>query len=100
MKALTFAHLPTAPAPKLSEAAIRAPRNQTEDLIAQIVAQCVCTPVQAKTLAKLLAITANTAGWGTSELHALLKKRNDPTIRNYTAYVWWSAKVRKSDITN
>ena len=71
-------------------------RNQREDLIEQIVAQCEGTEKQKRTLARIIAIAANTAKWGTEELHALLKKRQDPTIRNYTAFVRWTCKVRKA----
>lgn len=72
------------------------PRNQQEDLIEQIVAQCTLKPGEDRKLARVLAIAANTGGWSTTDLHALLKKRLDPTIRNYTAFVWWSAKVKKA----
>jgi len=72
------------------------PRNQREDLIEQIVAQCQHrTPKDARNLARLLAITTNSAGWTTTDLHALLKKKQDPGINNYTAFVWWSAKMKK-----
>lgn len=72
------------------------PRNQREDLIEQIVAQCRNkTPADDRKLARLLAITTNAAKWSTTDLHALLKKKNDPSIRNYTAFVWWSAKQHK-----
>lgn len=73
------------------------PRNQREDLIEQIVAQChFRRKGDDRKLARQLAIAANLARWTTTDLHALLKKRTDPTIRNYTAFVWWSAKIRKS----
>lgn len=70
------------------------PRTQQEDLIEQIVAQCTLKPGEDRKLARVLAIAANTGKWTTTDLHALLKKRMDPTIRNYTAFVWWSAKVK------
>lgn len=67
-------------------------RNNWEALIADIVN---ATSVRdKKELAKLIAISAKTQGWGESELHALLQKRNDPTIRNYTAFVRWSIKTK------
>ena len=74
----------------------RVARNQREDLIEQIVAQCTFRkPGEDRKLARLLAIAANTAGWTATDLHALLRKREDPTIRNYTRFVWWSAKVKR-----
>lgn len=72
------------------------PRNQQEDLIEQIVAQCTLKPGEDRKLARVLAIAANTGKWTTMDLHALLKKRMDPTIRNYTAFVWYSSKIKKS----
>jgi len=89
MKSVSFTHL------NLTKHT-SGPRNQREDLIEQIVAQCQHrTPADARKLARLLAITANSAGWSTMDLHALLKKKQDPTINNFTAFVWWSAKQHK-----
>ena len=73
------------------------PRTQKEDLIEQIVAQCSFKKKgDDRELAKLLAIATNTLGWTEQDLHALMKKKQDPTIRNYTAFVWWSAKITRS----
>lgn len=69
-------------------------RNQREDIIEQIVQQTSLTDPEKKNLAKLIALTANIAKWKTEDLHALLKKRNDPTIRNYTGFVKWSIKMK------
>lgn len=93
MKNITFNHLNLQPAPVASQPT---PRNQKEDLIEQIVANCILKPGQDRKLARALAVTANTAKWTAMDLHALLKKKSDPTIRNYTAFVWWSCKVTKA----
>lgn len=90
MKSITFDHLKTQPSTK-------GPRNQKEDLIEQIVAQCTLKPGDDRKLARVLAIAANTGKWTTTDLHALLKKKNDPALRNFTAFVWWSAKVKKAE---
>jgi len=71
-------------------------RNQREDLIEQIVAQCEGTEKQKRTLARLIGIWANTIHADAMDLHALLRKRQDPTIRSYTAFVRWTCKVRKA----
>lgn len=94
MKGINFDHINIdKPAAKPNQPT---PRNQKEDLIEQIVAQCVHKkPGDDRKLARLLAVAANTASWTTTDLHALLRKRHDPGIRNYTGYVWWSAKVKK-----
>ena len=86
MKLITFTHLQETP--KVT------PRNQKEDLIEQIVAQCNLSPGASRQLAKRLAITANTAGWTETDLHVLLKKKQDPSIRSYTGFVKWSATIR------
>lgn len=88
MKQVSFTHLekPTSRA-----------RNQKEDLIEQIVAQCYFRkPGDDRKLARLLAVTANAGKWSTMDLHALLNKKQDPSIRNYTAFVWYSAKQTKA----
>lgn len=70
-------------------------RNAKEDLINQIADQC--HPVSERaTIRKRLALATNTAKWTETDLHALLKKRQDPTIRNYTAFVKWSTKITKA----
>jgi hypothetical protein len=67
------------------------PRNAREALIEDIVA---ATNERNKTkLARALAIAANTLGWSDQQLHILYQKRLDPKVRNYTALVWWHAKV-------
>lgn len=93
MKKIEIKEIPTTKTRKNGE---RVPRNQREDLISQILDQCTLKPHQRKVLGKLLSITANTAGWTTTDLHALLKKKQDPAIRNYTAFVWYSAKMTRS----
>lgn len=91
MKNISFNHINLQPA---SDAFPVTPRNQREDLIEQIVAQCTLRPGEDRKLAKLIAVTANLGHWTAMDLHALLRKKEDPSIRNYTAFVWWSAKVR------
>jgi hypothetical protein len=61
--------------------------------VQQIVAQT--NEKDKPALEKLLMIAANTAGWSTADLHALLKKRSDPSIRNYTGFVKWSATIKR-----
>lgn len=68
-------------------------RNNREHLIEQIVN--ATDEKNKKHLAKLIAIYANRYHWTDTELHALLKKREDPSIRNYTAFVKWSVKDKK-----
>ena len=88
MRALTFEHLQTTRPARA--------RTPDEDLIEQIVAACTFRKSgQDRELAKLLAITAKTAKWTTADLHALYQKRLDPSIRSYSAFVTWSAKVTK-----
>jgi len=89
VKQISFEHFKQPEKPSL----FAAPRDQRDDLIQQIVMQCHLTDTEKKQLAKLLTITANTAKWTETDLHALLKKRQDPSIRNYTAFVRWSAKI-------
>ena len=90
MKQITFTHLQEQP--KVT------PRNQKEDLIEQIVAQCNLPPGASRQLAKRLAIVVNTAHWTETDLHALLKKKQDGTIRNYTAFVKWNATIKNKQI--
>jgi hypothetical protein len=47
----------------------------------------------AKKLAKRIALAANTLGWSDMDLHALLRKRGQ--VRNFTAFVKWSIKIKK-----
>ena len=100
MKTINFNHIDIEKTktskPDIDQTPTTKPRNQREDLIEQIVAQCTFRkPGDDRKLARLLAITANTCSWSCTDLHALLRKREDPTIRNYTRFVWWSAKVKK-----
>lgn len=67
-------------------------RNNTEALIADIVN--ATSEKNKKKLAKAIALAYKTLGWTDSDLHALLKKRQDPSLRNYTAFVWWSSKIK------
>lgn len=67
-------------------------RNNREQLIADIVER---TEVEDKHwLARRLAIAMNTLKWTDTDLHALLKKADDPTVRNYTALVQASCTIK------
>ena len=68
-------------------------RNQKEDLIKQIVEGTV--EKNKKQLAKMLAIQTHTFKWTVTDLHSLLRKKDDPQIRNYTAFVKSFAYPRK-----
>lgn len=68
-------------------------RNNTEALIEDIVN--ATSEKDKKKLARRIALAYNILGWSDTDLHALLKKKNDPTIRNFTAIVWWSIKINK-----
>lgn len=65
-------------------------RNNFEYLIQQIVESTNAR--DKKSLARRLAIFARTFGWTEMDLHGLLQKKNDPSIRNYSAFVEWSIK--------
>lgn len=78
----------TAPAAPQSRA-----RTAREDMIEQIVAATDAKGAKARELARLLAVGGNTLRWTATEYHALLRKKDDPGIRNYSAFVWWQAKV-------
>ena len=67
-------------------------RTNREALIADIVK--ATSEKDKKKLAARIALSANEQGWSEMDLHALLKKQTDPTIRNYTAFVWWSIKIK------
>lgn len=58
-------------------------RSAKEDIIAQIVARTNGSQAQKKELAKLIAIWVNRYMLSTTDLHALLKKADDPKIRSY-----------------
>lgn len=73
-------------------------RSNREQLIADIV--FATTEKNKKKLARAIAVASNQMAWSESDLHALLQKRRDPTIRNYTAFVWWSIKTKKEDNNN
>ncbi len=68
--------------------------NQKIDLIEQIVERTTVPEDQRPQLARRLAIAANTLKWTATDLHGLLKKADDPNIRNYTAFVQWSCNIR------
>lgn len=68
-------------------------RNNREQLIADIVE--ATTEKNKKELAKLISIRSREMKWSEMDLHALLKKKNDPTIRNFTAFVKWSIKTKQ-----
>jgi hypothetical protein len=67
-------------------------RNNTEQLIADIVN--ATNEKNKKGLAKQIALAYNTLGWSDTDLHALFKKRSDPSIRNYTGFVKWSVTIK------
>lgn len=68
-------------------------RSNKEDLIVEIVK---CTNEKnKKALAKLIGIWVNKYKISETDLHALLQKRHDPKIRNFTAFVKWSIKDKK-----
>lgn len=72
-------------------------RNQKEDLIEQIVSHCRCRSEKEKTsLAKRIAIWANTTKATTTDLHALLQKHRDPKVRNYGGLVNFFIKIKTS----
>ena len=66
-------------------------RNSREALIEDI-AEATDEKDKPK-LCRALAITANTLKWTEQDLHALFQKRLDPSIRNYSAYVWSRTKI-------
>jgi hypothetical protein len=67
-------------------------RNNKEQLIADIVNRT--DEKDKKWLAKRIAIAMNTLKWSSDDLHALLKKADDPTVHNYTALVKYSCTIR------
>lgn len=79
---------------KKEEGSLRV-RNNREALVAEIVE--ATTEKDKKNLAKMLMIQANMFKWNEMDLHALLKKRTDPNIRNYTALVKSFAYPRKKN---
>jgi hypothetical protein len=85
MKKITFT-------PIVREEALQV-RSNREQLIADIVN--ATTEKNKKSLAKLISIRANEMKWTEMDLHGLLKKRTDPTIRNFTAFVKWSIKTKQ-----
>lgn len=64
-------------------------RTTKEDIIAQIVER---TSADRKLLAKRIALWVNRYKLTETDLHALLKKADDPSIRNYSAFVQWAIK--------
>lgn len=76
-------------------------RNAKESLINQIV-ECTYpkkktdTEKYRKNLAKRIGIYANKYKWTTTDLHYLLQKRNDPSIRNFSSFVEWSLKDKNT----
>ena len=66
-------------------------RSNREQLIADIVE--ATSDTDKKKLARLLALRSNQLKWSDTDLHALLAKRKDPKIRNFTKFVWWSIKL-------
>ena len=86
MKQISFEHLNNKPEIEV--------RNNRESLIAQIVE--ATSEKNKPKLAKVLAIKSAQMKWSDTDLHALLGKKNDPSIRNYTAFVWWSLETQLS----
>ena len=79
----------------LPERPVSRARNADEALIEEIVGHCRCrSEKDARTLAKRIAIAAKTFKWDTADLHGLLQKRNDPSVRNYGGLVNHLVKVR------
>lgn len=70
-------------------------KTPEQDLINQIVAQMVVDQNRAAWLRKMMAIQTNTFKWSTTDLHAVLQKKHDPTVRNYTAWVTWRFGLAK-----
>lgn len=89
MKQISFTQVERPAPPTLTRV-----QNNAQYLIEQIVQQCSLTDKEKKDLAKRLAIAMHTAGWTEQDLHALLKKKEDKGIRNFTGFVKWSATIR------
>lgn len=51
-------------------------------------------------LRRALVVAGRTLKWTETDLHQLYQKRLDPKVRNFTALVWWSVKVRDKTETN
>lgn len=68
-------------------------RSAKEDLINQIVARTNAR--SKKALAKRIAIWVNRYKLTETDLHALLRKADDPAVRNFSAFVEWSIKDRQ-----
>ena len=68
-------------------------RNSWEDLINQIVEQIA--EKDKKKFAALLAIKGRELKFSTTDLHYLVNKKNDPTIRTYTGFIKWSFGLKK-----
>lgn len=67
-------------------------RNNRDQIISDIVMNTV--EKDKKKLAKIISIRARELKWTDTDLHSLLQKKKDPNIRNYTAFVWWSIKLK------
>jgi hypothetical protein len=62
-----------------------------KDLCTQIAE--ATTVEDKKELAKRIAIAANTLKWSETDLHALFRRKDDPTIYNFTGFVKWSIEI-------
>lgn len=72
-------------------------RNAKEALIEDIVAKCHCrSEKEAQTLKKRIAIWLNTTKADETDLHALLQKHRDPSVRNYGGLVNYLIKIRRA----
>lgn len=82
---------------QVADRKINRARNAREALIEDIVEKCRCrSDKERAALARRIAIWANTTGADETDLHALLKKAQDPTLRNYGKFVNWTIKIRKA----
>lgn len=67
-------------------------RNNREQLIKEIVE--ASTEKDKKKFARFISIRARELKLTDTDLHYLLQKKNDQSIKNYTAFVRWSLKVK------
>jgi len=65
-------------------------RNNKDNLIDQIIQ--ATTEKDKKALARRIAIASNTMKWSEQDLHALYQKRHE--VRNFTAFVKWSCRIK------
>ena len=68
-------------------------RSNKDQLIADIVERT--TVENKKLLAKRIAIAYNALKWSETDLYGLLRKADDRSIINYSAFVQWAIKIHK-----